>query len=251
MKTKKSLGQNFFINRNLCEQITNIILEQTPDLLVEIGPGTGSFTSFLKENFGGQMLLIEKDDTLATELKKLYTDIDIVNSDFLEYNLNELNEYKEKKILFWGSLPYNVSKPIIRKIISSPLFNSTCYFIIQKEVAEKYIAKEPNNNLLAVETTIYADVKKLFDISPDSFRPRPKVTSSFVSFTPKENIEDELKERSFVKFLQASFSQPRKTLKNNLRNFNIEYDSEIEELLSKRPQHLSLDEFTLLFKKVK
>jgi 16S rRNA (adenine1518-N6/adenine1519-N6)-dimethyltransferase len=251
MKIKKSLGQNFFINRNLCEQITHIILKQNPDLLVEIGPGTGSFTSFFKENYSGKMILIEKDDTLAVELKRVYPDIDIQNSDFLEYNLDELEQYKDKKILFWGSLPYNVSKPIIRKVISSPFFNSTCYFIIQKEVAEKYTAKEPNNNLLAIETTIYADVKKLFDISPDSFRPKPKVTSSFVSFTPKENVEEELKEKSFLKFLQASFSQPRKTLKNNLRNFNLEYDSEVEELLSKRPQHLSLNGFSLLYKKIK
>jgi len=118
-------------------------------------------------------------------------------------------------------------------------------------VAQKYISKEPNNNLLALEAQIFADVKKIFDISPDSFKPRPKVNSSFTSFTPKENVNKELRDPSFLRFLQVSFSQPRKTLKNNLKAYTVENNLKTNNLLSKRPQHLSLEEFFLLFKKVK
>jgi len=250
MKSKKSLGQNFFINKNLCNQIAQIIVKENPDVIVEIGPGTGIFTSSIREIYKKDMILIEKDDFLAKKLQMFMPDLKILNMDFLDWDFTELEKYKNSKILFWGSLPYNVSKPIIKKIISSKYFISTSYFIIQKEVAEKYISKEPNNNLLAVQTSIYASAKRLFDISSDSFSPRPKVNSSFISFTPKNKIPENLKGEEFSSFLQNSFKQPRKTIRNNLHNITFQEESIIEELLNKRPQHLSLDDYSLLFSKV-
>jgi 16S rRNA (adenine1518-N6/adenine1519-N6)-dimethyltransferase len=250
MLPKKSLGQNFFINKNLCKQIIDIVMQEGPNLLVEIGPGTGSFTTFFsKESI--DLMLVEKDKTLSNTLSTLFTEAKIKNIDFLDWDYEELDKYKKDKVVFFGSLPYNVSKPIIRKIIESSYFKNPVYFIIQKEVAEKYITKEPDNNLLSLNTQLYADVKRLFNISPDSFRPKPKVNSSFVVFTPKENnLSIEIKD--FKKFLKISFTQPRKTLKNNLKNSfssmreNKESDN-INKLLSKRPQHLSLKEYLFLY----
>jgi 16S rRNA (adenine1518-N6/adenine1519-N6)-dimethyltransferase len=241
---KKSLGQNFFVNKNLAVQITNTVLSEKPDILVEIGPGTGSFTQiFAEEKLN--IVAIEKDDTLAKDLKKSFPEIDVQNFDFLEWNLQKLENFKQKRVVFFGSLPYNASKPIIRKIITSEFFRLPSYFIIQKEVAEKYTLKGDSYNQLSLYTSLFADVKKLFDISGDSFKPKPKVTSSFVKFSPNKKVVIDYV--SFEKFLWTCFGQPRKTLKNNLKQRTFEKTKLLESLLSKRPQHLSLDEYLYLF----
>ena len=233
IETKKSLGQNFFVNKNLAQQISDIVIEENPEVVVEIGPGAGSFTQFLREqNF--KLILIEKDETLSSLLGEKYPKAEVRNVDFLEWEMGDLEEHIEKKILFFGSLPYNVSKKIIKKIIKSKYFNTNSYFIIQKEVAQKYTDLEPNNNFLSVSTHLYADVKRLFDISPESFKPRPKVNSSFVRFSPKDIIP-ELDKKAFEKFLKICFKQPRKTLHNNLKNSFSFGEGEGKELLSKSP----------------
>jgi 16S rRNA (adenine1518-N6/adenine1519-N6)-dimethyltransferase len=244
-ETKKSLGQNFFVNKNLAKQITDIVEKENADLIVEIGPGSGSFTQFLVTQ-NSDLLLIEKDDVLSKTLTEEYPSVKVRNADFLEWEFDELKSYSKERILFFGSLPYNVSKKIIQKIISSKYFNTNSYFIIQKEVAEKYVTLEPNNSILSTYTSLFANVKRLFDISPESFKPRPNVNSSFVRFSPKETDRD-IDVEAFKKFLQTCFKYPRKTLKNNLKNSFDVKNKDTQKLLSKRPQHLSLNEFLFLF----
>jgi 16S rRNA (adenine1518-N6/adenine1519-N6)-dimethyltransferase len=233
MRTKRSLGQNFFINEHLGEKIVEIILSENPSSVTEIGPGRGFFTGKLHENILN-IYCVEKDDHLAQMLEQQYPSIVIHNEDFLDFNLDNL----PKDTLFFGSLPYNVSKPIIRKILTSENFTKPAYFIIQKEVAEKYIAKEPKNNLLSLSTQLYATPKKIFNIKSGSFRPKPKVESAFVRFTPnkQENIPE-----GFESFLRKAFGSPRKTLRNNLKTKNA------NPLLDKRPSELSLNEYLILF----
>lgn len=245
MEQKKSLGQNFFINKNLSEQIINLVRQEEPEVIVEIGPGKGAFTNLLVQS-EAKIVLVEKDDTLAQELAVLNPNVDVHNADFLEWNMEELEKYADKKIVFFGSLPYNVSKPIIRKIVESKYFKNNSYFIIQKEVAEKYIAKVPENNLLSVQTQLYATSKRILDISPDSFKPRPKVNSSLILFSPKEPLTD-FNHVGFGKFVKKCFIQPRKTLKNNLKGTVLKDDPEVNGLLLKRAQHLSLEEYLFLF----
>ncbi|MFA5633931.1 MAG: 16S rRNA (adenine(1518)-N(6)/adenine(1519)-N(6))-dimethyltransferase RsmA [Candidatus Dojkabacteria bacterium] len=250
MKRKKSLGQNFFINKNLSKQIVELVLKENPDIIVEIGPGTGSFTKELYQS-KARLILIEKDNELYQNLQYAFPQSQIENYDFLEWNLDNLKKYTDKKILFFGSLPYNISKLIIKKIVESEHFKNPAFFIIQKEVADKYIAENPNSNLLSLKTKIYADTERIFNISPDSFRPKPKVDSSFIMFSPKEKIED-IDVVQLKKFLQICFKQPRKTLKNNLKGAypNLSKNNikgSFEKLLTKRPQHLSLEEFLFLY----
>jgi 16S rRNA (adenine1518-N6/adenine1519-N6)-dimethyltransferase len=244
---KKSLGQNFFVNKNLATQITEIVLKENPIVIVEIGPGLGAFTQlFAKEEIG--LLAIEKDDNLARQLESLYPYTTVKNIDFLDWDFSDLKPFKKEKITFFGSLPYNVSKKIIKKIITSEFFNYPSFFIIQKEVAEKYCSKEPNNNFLSLSTALYADTNKLFNISAESFRPKPNVNSTFMQFTPKNtSIEDT---EAFEKFLHNAFRQPRKTLKNNLGGKYFLPKEEITPLLQKRPQHLSLEQYLYLFNNI-
>jgi 16S rRNA (adenine1518-N6/adenine1519-N6)-dimethyltransferase len=233
MNFKKSLGQNFFINEHLGQKIVEIILKENPKNVVEIGPGEGFFTGKIHKNVPN-VVCIEKDDNLAKRLSESDKSLIIYNKDFLNFDISKL----PKDSIFFGSLPYNVSKPIIRKIITSKYFTKPAFFIIQKEVADKYIAKEPDNNILSLNTQLYSIPKKLFNIESGSFRPKPKVKSAFIMFSPKRDINIP---NGFESFLKTAFRSPRKTLKNNLK---INSQSL---LLQKRPSELSLNEYLILF----
>jgi 16S rRNA (adenine1518-N6/adenine1519-N6)-dimethyltransferase len=235
MEIKKSLGQNFFINEHLGEKIVEIILAEKPKNIVEIGPGEGFFTGKIQKNSPDtRIVCIEKDNLLARRLSELNKSITVYNEDFLNFDMSKLPE----DIIFFGSLPYNVSKPIIKKIISSQYFIRSAFFIIQKEVADKYTAKEPDNNILSLTAQLYSIPQKLINIENSSFRPKPKVKSTFIKFSPKEksNIPE-----GFEDFLKKCFRTPRKTLKNNLNT------NSSSALLSKRPSELSLNEYLFLF----
>ncbi len=240
---KKSLGQNFFVNENLGEKIISYVALTPADIIVEIGPGRGFFTQKLSK-ISQNLLLVEKDDSLSEGLKNTFSNAIVLNKDFLDWDFKELIPSKEKNIVFFGSLPYNVSKLIIQKIMSSEFFNSGCYFIVQKEVAEKYTAKAPNSNIVSLRTQLFAKTKKLLDISPGSFLPQPKVISSFIQFTPlleKPTIDA----AKFNRFVEHCFRSPRKTLRNNLKN--ISSCSNFEELMNKRPQELTLEQYMQIF----
>lgn len=241
---KKSLGQNFFINENLGNKIVEYVKQSNPDVIVEIGPGRGFFTHKLSQ-ICPQLLLIEKDNELAKQLSESFPLV--INEDFLDWNFKELEIYRNKRIVFFGSLPYNVSKPIIQKIISFGFFNTTAYFIVQKEVAEKYTAEDHQNNILAIRTRLYATPKRLINIGPGSFFPKPKVDSNFISFTPNKNSYN-INVKNFMNFVEICFKSPRKTLKNNLKG--TVYNLPNTNNMLKRPQELSLEEYITLFQNI-
>ncbi|MGI6423304.1 MAG: 16S rRNA (adenine(1518)-N(6)/adenine(1519)-N(6))-dimethyltransferase RsmA [Candidatus Dojkabacteria bacterium] len=231
MKPKRALGQNFFINKNLGDHIINTLVKSNSKGVLEIGPGLGFFTERLIKVFN-DLIVVEKDNALAKNLQLLFPNIRVINEDFLDL---ELDTFKD--ITYFGSLPYNVSKPIIKKIIQSNTFKNPAYFIIQKEVAEKYIYIRPYN-ILSLTTAIYADVKKLLDISPSSFKPQPNVESSLVVFYPKKEIFGKYAE--LEKLITMAFKQPRKTLKNNLKGTKY---INLEGFESARAEELSLDNY--------
>ncbi|MDX9738771.1 MAG: 16S rRNA (adenine(1518)-N(6)/adenine(1519)-N(6))-dimethyltransferase RsmA [Candidatus Dojkabacteria bacterium] len=239
MKAKRSLGQNFFVNKNLADHIVKKVSENDSKCVVEIGPGLGFFTEKLIPLFE-KVIVIEKDSILAENLRLRFPEIEVINTDFLDLKLEDICK---GSFTYFGSLPYNVSKPIIRKIVESKNFLQPAYFIIQKEVAQKYIYQKPYN-ILSLSTAIYAKVEKLFDISPDSFRPKPNVNSSFVSITPNEEIMDNVKDLETL--IQTSFRQPRKNLKNNLRGSKYENPDSKYQVM--RPADLSLHDYIDILK---
>lgn len=245
MKPKRSLGQNFFINRHLGEKIVSVVLENNPSTVIEIGPGEGFFTQLLAEKT--RVVAIEKDDILALNLHSKIPSATIVNNDFLDLDISRLvsaQQIEQNSSVIFGSLPYNISKKIIRQTLATSNFKSL-YFIIQKEVAEKYCSKPPDNNPLAIELALFADIKKLFDISPESFRPRPKVTSSFIKISRKESTPT-LDFIKFSDFVHLCFQHPRRTLRNNLKNIDG-ISLVASQFLDKRPQELDYHEFITLF----
>jgi 16S rRNA (adenine1518-N6/adenine1519-N6)-dimethyltransferase len=238
MKAKKSLGQNFFINKNLGDHIVNKVIENSSDTVLEIGPGLGFFTERLTKHFKN-VIVVEKDNELAQNLESLFPEIEVINSNFLDLDISKFNN-----ITYFGSLPYNVSKPIIKQIITSESFTNPSYFIIQREVAEKYLYKKPYS-ILSLTTAIYADIERFFNISPDSFRPQPNVNSSFVCFKPRnESIKNK---KELEKLIQIAFKQPRKNLKNNLNG--SKYENIDSEIALKRAEELSLEDYKMILSK--
>jgi 16S rRNA A1518/A1519 N6-dimethyltransferase RsmA/KsgA/DIM1 with predicted DNA glycosylase/AP lyase activity len=232
---KRSLGQNFFVNEELIKKITALILETKPRHITEIGAGKGAFTKeFYKTTT--DLTLIEKDSILAQILENKFSDATVYNVDFMNFKLSN------PETTYFGSLPFNIANDIIKKIIKSYTFNNPAFFIIQKEVAEKY--ENRNKNPLGLIREIYADFQILFDIKAGNLKPRPHVTSSFVKFIPHQKFEDIDKE-ALEKLIKESFKFPRKTINNNLRSLSYKIPDEIKQ---RRPEDLELIDYVSILK---
>ncbi len=240
-KPKRSLGQNFFTNPNLGKFLIEKVLESNPEDVIEIGGGKGFFTKFLVEK-NVNVTVIEKDDALSKSLEFLFPNIKVYNEDLFSKNILKIFQ-KTKNTVCFGSLPYNISKKIIHYLaVNSDI--KDFYFIIQKEVAERYFAKK-KNSFLSISTELYFDVKIICNIAPENFKPRPNVTSSFVKFSRNEmNLANT---ESFLEYLHRAFKQPRKKLKNNLQKYY-----QIDSInLDQRAEDLSVQEHLKLYKDLK
>lgn len=243
MNLKKSLGQNFFNNPTLADKICALVVRKNPSTILEIGPGDGYFTKRFFE-LNQKVIVIEKDDVLSSHLKLKLPEITVINSDFFDVNISKL-ELGQNPIVY-GSLPYNVSKFIIRELLEKTEIKSF-YFIIQKEVAIKYQG-EKNSSLQYITTKLFADSKIQFNISPGSFIPKPKVESSFIYFERNSNSND-INTDLFLRIVKKAFTNPRKTLKNNFHGFNTGLDLS-SKYFTMRAQELSFEDFMVIYKSV-
>ena len=188
IKAKKSLGQNFLIDHDILDMIVNTINIKNKTVL-EIGPGTGNLTSYILKKKPRKVLVIEKDNNLAKALGLKYSNnLQIINDDIL--NINENILFKEKIIVF-GNLPYNISTEILSKWIVNLEDNfwfEALVLMFQREVADRIVANinDSNYGRLSVLSNWKLNISKISNIKPDSFKPKPKVESSLLFFTPKK-----------------------------------------------------------------
>lgn len=245
---KKSLGQNFLKDKNIIKKISDNINPNENDLIVEIGPGAGALTKELvKKNC--DIICFEIDERLKEILEAIDSDrINIVFKDFLKVNLSEyIDREKYNHIYFVGNLPYYITTAIINKIISE----SDPYEIIimvQKEVGERFSSKpnSKNYNSLSVFLQYNFDIKKIVNVSKQSFIPMPKVDSMVIKLKKNKKyiVNDE---EYFYRFVKDSFAQKRKNLKNNLKNYDLNKLDRILKSLGKdltyRAEALSVVEF--------
>lgn len=238
---KKSLGQNFFNNPTLADKIISFVVEKKPSQIIEIGPGDGYFTSRLIKHCQN-VTLIEKDNQLVGLLSIKFPNVRTINSDILSVDLNTL--IKENNTIVFGSLPYNISKEIIRKLLEETDIKEF-FFIIQKEVAQKYANEKPLS-IQYLTTKIFADTKILLNINPGSFIPKPKVDSSFV-YIKRRDLDKITNKKIYFEFIKNAFKQPRKTLRNNLKNWKY-IDLISSELLNLRAQELSFEKILEIVK---
>ena len=248
IKPKKSLGQNFITDKNILQKIVNTTIIQDKTIL-EIGPGTGNLTSYILKKKPKKIHVIEKDNVLASDLNKKFKDqIVIINKDILK--INETNLFKNKVIVF-GNLPYNISTEIISKWITNlkDEFWFECLILMfQKEVANRIIAEFNTSyyGRLSILCNWRLNIKKICDIKPQAFFPKPKVDSSLLFFYPKKSfikINDPL---NLEKVTRIFFNQRRKMIKkpfNQLFNGNQKILDKLKLDLNLRPQNLSLETY--------
>jgi len=251
-KPKKSLGQNFLIDKNIINKIIKIGNIDKNKEVMEIGPGYGNLTEGIISMNPKNVLAIEKDKKLSIFLKEKFQNTNIlkvINEDILS-----IIKYKKNKnnLLVFGNLPYNVSTQILASLITLkkwPPWYDLLIFMFQKEVANRIIAK-PNTkdfSRLTVLTNWRLEVKKHFDVSKNSFFPKPKVDSTILSFKPKKNNLYNLENpKNLEKITQILFSNRRKMINKNLRKIfkeNLFLLKKINIDLNKRPEELSNEIF--------
>ena len=248
IKTKKSLGQNFLIDKKILEKIINITNIENKTI-IEIGPGTGNLTSYILKKKPKRVFVIEKDNDLANSLKTTFKDkLNVINSDILK--IDETNISDENVIVF-GNLPYNISTEILSKWIINlkDSFWFDCLILMfQKEVADRIIAKFNNSNYgrLSILSNWKLNIKKICDVKPESFSPKPKIDSSLLYFSPKKNFYKIKNPKNLEKITRVFFNQRRKMLKkpfNQLFNGNEYILNKLKIDLSLRPQNLDFDKY--------
>ena len=249
IKAKRSLGQNFLIDQNVIDKIINIIDIKDRNVL-EIGPGTGSLTQAIIDKNPKKLLVVEKDNDLASLLEKNFKNkIKIINEDILKIDERLLDS---ETLTVFGNLPYNISTEILCKWILN-INNQNFWFdylilMFQKEVAERIIANFNNSNYgrLSILANWKLDIKKICDIKPESFSPKPKIDSSLLFFTPKQNFYKFKDPKNLEKITRIFFSQRRKMLKkpfNQLFNGDQRILDKLKIDLNLRPQNLDFDTY--------
>ena len=229
MQAKKRLGQNFLIDNNIINKIANEVIATEKDLIIEIGPGQGALTKELIKK-KSNIICYEIDTDLDIYLEKLKSDkVHIVYEDILKTNIqHDIKDISYNNLYIVGNLPYYITTPIIEHIIESKLSFNKFTIMVQKEVADRFVAKPKNKEYgyMTLVIDYYFDAKRVCNVSKNSFKPAPKVESAVVSFIPK-NRNELIDEGKYFSFLKECFSQKRKTLRNNLKKYNWLMISEI------------------------
>ena len=243
--SKKSLGQNFLTDNNIINKIIDIGNINEKDDILEVGPGTGNLTREIIKKKPNKIFLIEKDNFLYRKLKKEFKNkINIVNEDILRIDETNLSD---KKLIVFGNLPYNISTQILAKWIlncNSNFWYKKLILMFQKDVAERITAKTNTKNYgrLSIISNWKLKITKHFDVSRNSFYPKPRVESSVLSFVPKTKYVKFKNAKSLEVVTRVFFSQKRKMINKPIKllfNNNNEILNKLKINLNLRPQNLS------------
>ena len=261
LNAKKGFGQNFLIDDNILKKIASSLDDKNYQAVIEVGPGLGSLTRYLVKSYP-QVLCYEIDQDMIEVLNDtiLEHNITIKEGDFLKSNVEKDIEtyFGKQNVCLIANLPYYITSPILLKLLEEVPSVKDIVIMIQKEVADRFVAK-PNTkdyNALSVLIQYFTNAEKLFDVSPNAFIPAPKVSSSVIHLSYKDKVSlsgDDL--TFFLKFNRNIFKQRRKTLVNNIcTSFNISKESAAKVLLDNgfkdtiRSEALSVEEIVNLSK---
>ncbi|MBK6912808.1 MAG: 16S rRNA (adenine(1518)-N(6)/adenine(1519)-N(6))-dimethyltransferase RsmA [Ignavibacteriales bacterium] len=215
----KRFGQNYLKDENILNKIVQTIDPQRADSIIEIGPGTGALTKKIIDKTAN-FIAVEIDNRVIDQLKSEFSNINLINADFLKLDLNSFSSKTRPPFRIVGNIPYNLTSPIIFKIIENRDIIRDAVFMIQLEVAERMNAKigTKEYGILAVILNHFADVKLCFKVSPNVFYPKPKVYSAVVKIVMKESGMNDRSAQIFIKTVKAAFGKRRKTLRNSLKS---------------------------------
>ena len=244
IKPYKRLGQNFLINKSVLKKIIDTANLSSKDIVLEIGPGLGILTIELAKQVK-KIIAVEKDRRLCDALAHVLTlqdvqNVQIINQDILD------TKYKipNTKYKLVANLPYYITSPVIRKFLETDKPPKSMILMVQKEVAQRIVAKPPKMNILSVAVQFYAKSEIIAYVNKKSFWPQPKVDSAIIKIIPQ--LTPEINTKKFFKIVKTGFSSKRKMLKNNLK---IE-ESMLEKLginPRARAENLSIKEWLNLY----
>ena len=246
---KKSLGQNFLIDKKIIEKICDVANITRNDNVLEIGPGTGNLTDFILQKKPKKIHVIEKDESLIKNLIQRFDNkITIINEDILKYDLKLLSN---KNLIIFGNLPYNISSQILVNFINysySEFSYKKLVLMFQKEVADRILAEDNTKHYgrLSIFSSWKLDIKKIMDINPSSFFPKPKVMSSLLIFEPKINYIKFKNSKNLEHITNVFFNQRRKMIKKPINILFKNSKIVINDLnldTNLRPQNLKKDTF--------
>jgi len=261
IKLTKSLGQNFLTDSNVVSRIVDTAEITEDDLVIEIGPGIGSMTGELASR-AGRVIAVEIDKHLIPALEdnlKDFSNLEIINEDIMKVSVKAVTENRQNmRLKVVANLPYYITTPIIMKLLEEDNDIELMVFIVQKEVAQRMVAKPGGKDYgaLSVAVQYYAQPEKVFDVPPHCFIPQPEVDSTIVKLKKNKKPPVILKDKDmFFKVVKAAFGQRRKTLLNALANSEALSRSkeEVREILSAvnidentRGETLSMEQFAAL-----
>ena len=241
MRAKKRLGQHFLTDKQVIDSIIELIRTHCPNEfpLVEVGPGQGVLTLALIDIFS-QFKAIEFDKDMVAYLEQRMDPNKIIQADFIKLNLREDLKFESYNLV--GNFPYNISSQIIFKMLENVAHIPVMIGMFQKEVADRICATPggKQNGILSLNTQVFYNCKKMFDIGPEAFSPPPRVNSSIIFLERKKNIDLPCQIENYSKIIKMAFSQRRKKMRNTLKGM---FENTESEIFHKRPEQLSVEEF--------
>lgn len=257
LDAKKSLGQNFILDKNFTDKIARSAGDLSEFEILEIGPGPGSLTRSILDCGAKKLISIEKDSRCLdalNELKNFYGDrFKIIEGDALSFD--ETSIFADKKFKIIANLPYNIGTVLLFKWLKIAPKISSMHLMLQKEVVDRIVAK-PNSNhygRLAVMVNFLCETKLVFKVSPSVFTPPPKVTSAIVEIIPREKPLADVEFSKLEKVVAAAFNQRRKMIKSGLKSIFENPEKILTDLAIRsdiRPENLTIEEFCKIAKKL-
>lgn len=247
---KRSLGQNFLQDENIARKIVSALDLHENDTVLEIGPGRGALTRWLEDSPAYKVIALEMDKDLAQHLEMVHPRVEIVVTDALRYAWETLAGTQSLKYI--GNLPYNIASPLLWELVSRSPHYQRAVFMVQHEVGLRLTACPGNKNYGALSVWIqsFAQVRYLFRVPPQVFRPRPKVDSAVLCFEPLAETMRPASPALLAKLLHICFQKRRKQLRNILRDWwseRVEANAaEFTSFAEARPEELSPEEFQRL-----
>lgn len=253
---KRTMGQNFLVDKQALAQIVVAADIQSADTIVEIGPGLGVLTAELSKR-ASKVFAIEKDDKFAEVLKTQYTssNVKIINQDALDFDPGSC-QLKANSYKLVANIPYNITSLIIRKFLEGEDKPEMMILLVQKEVAERIIAQPGDMSLLSVSVQFYAEAQVISIVKNDCFYPQPKVDSAIIRLKIRKNLPG-VDKGKFFRLVKFGFAARRKTLENNLSaGFHITKD-EASDIIRKagfdqkiRAEKLAIDDWLNLYRAI-
>ncbi|MEO9968028.1 MAG: 16S rRNA (adenine(1518)-N(6)/adenine(1519)-N(6))-dimethyltransferase RsmA [Reichenbachiella sp.] len=252
VRPKKKLGQHFLKDQNIASNIVKGLFDVTnPDHVIEVGPGTGVLSDLMVDNADiKKLVLMDLDQESIAYLNHRYIgkEVEILHADFLKTDFKAM--FGETPVSIIGNFPYNISSQIFFKVLEHRDQVDHVVGMIQKEVAERIASKEGNKTygILSVLLQAYYDIEYLFTVPPHVFDPPPKVNSGVIRLKRNKVTHLDCDETLFKRVVKEGFQKRRKTLRNALKGLNLPESMNDLEVLNKRAEQLSVQDFIELTK---